>query len=161
MKNYAVDARDRRLMAELCRNARLTNAELGERVGMSPSNCFRRTRSLEDAGLIRGYVAVLDARKLGLGLAAYLLVNLDQRTETDAMSFFDFVQSEPRIVECAAITGSSDVIIKVLVSDIEALGEFTLHHLLKLPSIKSVTSCVVIQMVKEGHSLSVSASADF
>ena len=143
-----IDTRDRKIIRELQANARLTNVELAERVGLSPSNCLRRTKALEGSGLIRGYTAILDAKGAGLNVIAYVMIDLDQRAETDARAFRDAIEREDAIIECSAITGSSDMIAKVMVRDIEALGELTMNTLLKLPSVRSVTSCIVVKCLK-------------
>lgn len=143
-----LDDRDLRIIRELRHDGRLTNVDLAERVGLSPSNCLRRTRALEESGIIRGFTIILDARRAGLGLSAYLMIDLDQRVETDARSFVDTIARDDRIVECAAITGAHDVIAKALVADVDELGNLTLDTLLKLPSVRAVTSCIRLKDLK-------------
>lgn len=145
-----IDARDQRIIRELQANARITNIELAELVGLSPSNCLRRTKALEDSGLIRGYCAIVDAKRAELGVIAYLMIDLDQRAETDGNLFVDVIGRDERIIECSAVTGRNDVIAKVAVRDIEALGDLTMNTLLTLPSVRSITSCVVVKGIKNG-----------
>lgn len=144
----SLDASDFRILRELQRNGRLSNAELAERVGLSPSTCLRRTRALEDAGVIAGYAAIIDGAMLGARITAYIMINLDQRVETDARMFFDRVARDDRIVECVAITGSHDIMMRVQLPDIAALADLTMDTLLKLPSVRSLTSNIVVRAIK-------------
>ena len=144
----SLDASDFRILRELQRNGRLSNAELAQRVGLSPSTCLRRTRALEDAGVIAGYAAIIDGAMLGARITAYIMVNLDQRVETDARMFFDRVARDDRIVECVAITGSHDIMMRVQLPDIAALADLTMDTLLKLPSVRSLTSNIVVRAIK-------------
>lgn len=145
-----LDNRDFRLIRLLQSDARISNADLAQRVGMSESTCARRRRALEAAGIIRGYGAFVDAHRLGFGISAYLMVNLDQRGATDSKTFFSFVEQESRITECVALTGPHDILLRLVVRSIEELGEFTMDRLLKLPSVRAVTSCVVLRAFKQG-----------
>lgn len=139
---------DRKILKELQADGRLTNVELAERTGMSESPCLRRTRALEDAGIIKGYRAIVDAKEVGLPISAYVLVNLDQRSETDTRRFFDAVEQEPRVIECAAITGVNDLILRVVARDIEDLADLTMHGILRLPTVKDIASCIVLHTIK-------------
>lgn len=146
------DAGDRKILQELQRNARLSNMELAARVGMSPSTCLRRTRALEKAGIISGYVAIVDAAALGPSISLYIMVDLDQRIETDAKMFFDRIARDERIVECVALTGSHDILIKAEVRDMAAMAHLTMDTLLKLPSVRSITSSIVMRPIKRSVS---------
>jgi Lrp/AsnC family leucine-responsive transcriptional regulator len=139
---------DRKILRELQAEGRLTNVELAARTNMSESPCLRRTRALEDAGIIKGYRAVVDPARVGLPIYAYILVNLDQRSETDTRRFFDAVAKEPRVIECAAITGASDLILRVVARDIEDLADLTMHGILRLPTVKDIASCIVLKTIK-------------
>lgn len=147
-----LDAGDRKILQELQRNARLSNMELAARVGMSPSTCLRRTRALEEAGIISGYVAIVDAAALGPSISLYIMVDLDQRIETDAKMFFDRIARDERIVECVALTGSHDILIKAEVRDMAAMAHLTMDTLLKLPSVRSITSSIVMRPIKRSVS---------
>ncbi len=140
---------DRRILKELQTDGRLPNVELARRVGMSESPCLRRTRSLEEAGIISGYKAVVNPKAAGYMISAYILVNLDQRAETDDQRFFDAIAKEPRIIECAALTGPNDLILKVVARDIDDLADLSMHGILRLPSVKDIASCIVLRTIKE------------
>lgn len=113
----SIDIGDRKILRELQRNARLSNIDLAARVGMSPSTCLRRTRALEEAGIISGYVAVVDPAALGSSISLYIMIDLDQRIETDAKMFFDKIARDDRIVECVALTGTHDILVRAVVRD--------------------------------------------
>ena len=143
-----LDQGDRKILRELQRNARLSNIDLAARVGMSPSTCLRRTRALEEAGVISGYVAVVDPAALGPRISLYVMVDLDQRIETDAKMFFDRIARDDRIIECAALTGSQDILIRAEVRDMADMANLTMDTLLKLPSVRSITSSIVMRPIK-------------
>jgi Lrp/AsnC family leucine-responsive transcriptional regulator len=142
------DAGDRKILRELQRNARLSNIDLAARVGMSPSTCLRRTRALEEAGIISAYVAVVDQAALGPSISLYIMIDLDQRIETDAKMFFDRIARDDRIVECVALTGKHDILIRAVVRDMADMAQLTMDTLLKLPSVRSITSSIVMRPIK-------------
>lgn len=143
-----LDVRDRKILRELQRNARLSNIDLAARVGMSPSTCLRRTRALEEAGIISAYVAVVDLAALGPSISLYIMIDLDQRIETDARMFFDRIARDDRIVECVALTGNHDILVRAVVRDMADMAQLTMDTLLKLPSVRSLTSSIVMRSIK-------------
>lgn len=143
-----LDAGDRKILRELQRNARLSNIDLAARVGMSPSTCLRRTRALEEAGIISAYVAVVDPAALGPSISLYIMIDLDQRIETDARMFFDRIARDDRIVESVALTGNHDILIRAVVRDMADMAQLTMDTLLKLPSVRSITSSIVMRPIK-------------
>lgn len=147
-----LDAGDRKILRELQRNARLSNIDLAARVGMSPSTCLRRTRALEEAGIISAYVAVVDQAALGPSISLYIMIDLDQRIETDAKMFFDRIARDDRIVECVALTGNHDILIRAVVRDMADMAQLTMDTLLKLPSVRSITSSIVMRPIKRAAS---------
>lgn len=149
-----LDAGDRKILRELQRNARLSNIDLAARVGMSPSTCLRRTRALEEAGIISAYVAVVDPAALGPSISLYIMIDLDQRIETDARIFFDRIARDDRIVECVALTGNHDILIRAVVRDMADMAQLTMDTLLKLPSVRSITSSIVMRPIKRAASRS-------
>ena len=149
-----LDAGDRKILRELQRNARLSNIDLAARVGMSPSTCLRRTRALEEAGIISAYVAVVDPAALGPSISLYIMIDLDQRIETDARMFFDRIARDDRIVECVALTGNHDILIRAVVRDMADMAQLTMDTLLKLPSVRSITSSIVMRPIKRSASRS-------
>jgi len=139
---------EQRILDALQKEGRISNVNLARKLKISESPCLRKTRALEESGVITDYRAIVDPKKVGYGISAYVLVNLDQRSETDTTAFFDSVQDEPRIVECVAITGTSDLVLKVVARDIEDLGRLTMEGILRHPSVKDIASSVVIKEIK-------------
>jgi Lrp/AsnC family leucine-responsive transcriptional regulator len=150
-----LDTTDQRILSELQVNGRLSNVELAERVGLSESPCLRRVRNLEKQGVIAGYAALLDRRKLGLNMVSYVHVNLDQRSEASTNAFVRAVQDAPWIVECVAVSGTNDYLLKVAAKDIDHFGELTMKKLLRFPGVTDVTSNLVLASIKEHHGNSV------
>ncbi|HEX4151859.1 MAG TPA: Lrp/AsnC family transcriptional regulator [Steroidobacteraceae bacterium] len=141
-------APDLRILRELSRDGRLSNVELARRVRMSESACLRRVRALEEMGAIAGYRAVINPLAFGKVLAAYMLVNLDQRVAADAKAFLDVIRADERIVTCAAVTGEYDLILEVAVKDVADLTDLTLDTLLKLPTVRDVVTCLSLRNYK-------------
>ncbi len=137
-----------RILRELQRDGRVSNVELAERVGLSESPCLRRVRALEDSGVISGYTALVDRRRLGFDVVAWLQVNLDQRTEADTRRFLDAVDAEERIVECYAMSGSHDYLMKVVARSIDEYSDLTMHRILRFPGVKDVSSAFVLKDIK-------------
>ena len=144
-----LDRIDRQILAELQTQGRLQIVDLAERVGLSPSPCLRRVRQLEKDGVIKGYGAFVDHHKLGVDIVGYIEVNLDQRSEADTEAFHQAVLNEPAIIECYALTGSFDYLLKVAVADLEQFGELTMQKILRYPGVNSITSGLILQALKE------------
>ena len=147
----ALDLTDRKILAELQSNGRISNSDLSRKVGLSESPCLRRVRKLEDEGVIAGYSALLDHRKLGLDMVAYVQVNLDQRSEADTNAFMKAVKNAPWIVECVAISGTHDYLLKVAATNIDHFGELTMKNLLRFPGVTDVTSNLVLASIKDNY----------
>ncbi|MEM0954739.1 MAG: Lrp/AsnC family transcriptional regulator [Pseudomonadota bacterium] len=150
-----LDKSERRILDALQRDGRISNVQLAEQLGMSESPCLRKTRALEEAGVIAGYHATVNPRAVGLRVAAYVLVNLDQRSETQTQAFFTALRDEPRIVECVALTGTYDLLLKVATRDIEDLADLTMDGILSYDSVKDIASCVVLKEIKASSPLPV------
>lgn len=144
-----LDDADFRILRILEEDGRIRNVDLAARSGMSESNCLRRVKALEAAGVITGYKAVIDPKLAGFNLAAYILVNLDQRAEADAKEVLKAASRDSRVISCEAITGGNDLILHVLVRDMADLSMLTLDNLLKLKSVKDLTTCVVLRSYTE------------
>ena len=153
MQSTNLDAADLRLLDCLQRQARLSNVELSERVGLSPSQCYRRLRRLEEAGLIRGYVALLDREKLGLGVMAFVNVALEKHGEHPARAFHEAVRGEPEILECHAVSGEADYLLRVVAVDLKAFSDFLLHRLMRLPMVANVRSSILLDELKATNAL--------
>ena len=144
-----LDLTDQKILTVLQADGRISNTELSHKVGLSESPCLRRVRNLEEDGVIAGYSALLDHRKLGLEMVAYVQVNLDQRTEADTNAFVQAVRKAPWIVECVAISGTHDYLLRVAARNIDHFGELILKQLLRFPGVTDVESNLVLASSKD------------
>ncbi len=143
-----LDKIDKRILAELQRNARISNQELADKVGLSPSPCLRRVKHLEEAGLIKGYVTELDASKLGLKLMAIVQVAMDRHTPDRFEQFEATIKTYPQVLECIMITGqSADYQLKVLVKDMDEYQDFLLKKLTRITGVSDVRSSFVLRQI--------------
>ncbi|MFJ3906415.1 Lrp/AsnC family transcriptional regulator [Streptomyces sp. NPDC090025] len=140
-----MDDVDRRILAVLERDGRISNNELAARVGLSPSPCLRRVRNLEEAGVIRGYRAVVDPAAVGRGLRVFAGVRLMRHTRTEVVAFEEGVMAVPGVIACHHITGSFDYLIQVEVADLPAYEEFHANQLAALPGVATVNSFVIMK----------------
>lgn len=136
------------ILKALQEDGRLSNVDLAKKIGLSESPCLRKTKQLEQSGIIKGYKAIVDPKGVGCTISAVILVNLDQRSEVESATFFSELKEEKRVVECLAITGSADLVLKVVAKDIDDLTEFTFNGLLRNASVKDISSCVVLKEIK-------------
>ncbi len=148
-----LDASERQILRELQRNGRVSNVELSERVGLSESPCFRRVKQLEKAGIISGYAAIVDQRKLGLDVTAFVQVTLAKQTDADTQAFIDRVCAEDSIMECYATSGSHDYLMKVVARSIDHFSEICMKRILKFPGVKHIESSFSLQEVKHSREL--------
>lgn len=153
MHDNDYDSMDLRLLACLQVEARLSNVELSERVHLSPSQCHRRLRRLEQAGLVRGYAAHLDRERLGFGVVAFVNVSLEKQSEHPAQAFNQAVQDLPEILECHAVSGEADYLLRVVATDLKAFSDFLMRRLLRLPMVAHVRSSILLDEVKSTTAL--------
>ncbi len=151
----SIDTFDRKILAALQSDGRLTNAELSERVNLSPSQCSRRRSQLEHDGYIEGYQAILNREKLGFGFINVITVTLATHNRDNAQKFAKLIQNLPEVMEAHALTGEMDYIVKVVTPDLKALSEFVNDVLLPHESVQHVKTAIVLETVKEGFSLPV------
>lgn len=143
-----LDRYDRRILALLQEDARLSNQELAGRIGLSPSPCLRRVRALEEAGLITGYRALVDAKKLGLTLMALVHIAMDRHTPDRFANFEKQVSRLPEVLECLLITGQdADYQLKVIVRDMDAYQELLLTRITRIEGVTGVHSSFVLRSV--------------
>lgn len=143
-----LDNLDRRILAALQRDARLSNVQLAEEVGLSPSPCLRRVRLLEESGVIRGYHADLDRAAVGLGLTVFVGVRVERHHDETSSAFREAVVGLEEVVSCHLVSGESDFLLQVVVSDLAAYERFLLGTLLKLPGVSDIRSNFAIATVK-------------
>lgn len=143
-----IDKFDRQILEILQKEGRIANQDLAERIGLSPSPCLRRVRALEEAGLITGYRAQLDAKKLGLTLTALVHISMDQHTPERFAAFEAAVGLLPEVLECLLITGQeADYQLKVAVRDMDHYQTLLLGHLTRIPGVTGVHSSFVLRSV--------------
>ncbi|GAB2902971.1 Lrp/AsnC family transcriptional regulator [Paralcaligenes ginsengisoli] len=143
---------------ELQRNGRLSNQDLADRVALSPSPCLRRVRRLEEEGYIRNYVALVNAEKVGLGLLAYVSVRLNKTARASHAPMSDFardVQLWPEVVECYAMTGDMDYLLRVQVEDLTQFSKFAMDKLMQHPAVVDMRSSFTLQRIKETTEIAV------
>lgn len=148
MPRNQLDEIDRHILELLQGDARLSNIELAEKVGLSPSPCLRRLRQLEQSGVIDSYRAVLNRAEVGLSLTVFVNVKVERHHDTEASAFRDAVRSLQEVVSCHLISGDSDFLLQVVVPDLAGYEKFLVGTLLKLPSVKDIRSNFAIQTVK-------------
>ena len=147
-----LDAVDRRILQVLQEHGRITYEELAARVSLSASAALRRVKRLEDCGIVAGYVALVAPERVGLALTAYLTVRLEKHTDPQARSPMDSfaasVQTWPEVVECAALSGDIDYLLRVVVRDMSHYSRFVMDTLLKHPAVRDCKTSFVLQRLK-------------
>jgi Lrp/AsnC family leucine-responsive transcriptional regulator len=158
-KDIGLDAVDRRILQTLQAQGRSTYDELATAVGLSASAALRRVKRLEEAGVITGYAALLAPERIGLGLTAYINVRLEKHGEGDQRSpveiFAAAVQTWPEVVECAALSGEMDYLLRVLVRDMAHYSRFIMDVLLKHPAVQDCRTSFVLRQLKGTTALPV------
>ncbi len=142
------DRHESLILMELQENSRLTNQELAQRVGLSPSPCWRRVRQLEEAGVIRRYATLLDPRKVGVGESVFCNVTLERHAEGVVDRFEAEVLRHPEILECYAMTGEADYLLRVVVPEVSAYDRFLQDFIFRLPGVAHVKSHFALREVK-------------
>ncbi|HSF64228.1 MAG TPA: Lrp/AsnC family transcriptional regulator [Paracoccaceae bacterium] len=138
-----------RILRELARDGRISNLELADRVGLSPSACLRRVQDLERSGIIKGYRAVLDPARMGVGFVAYVTVGLGQHTKAAQEAFERAIARAPEVRECHNITGAVEYLLRVEVADLAAYKHFHTEVLGVLPQVQALTTFVVMGSPKD------------
>jgi DNA-binding Lrp family transcriptional regulator len=144
----SLDETDRRLLAELQAEGRVTNVELANRIGLTAPPCLRRVRALEEAGVIKGYHADLDASQLGFAITVFAMVSLKSQAETALREFEDYVNDLPEVRECHMLNGEIDFILKIVSKDLQSFQEFLTSKLTPAPNVDSVKTSLTIRTAK-------------
>ena len=153
-----LDQIDRRLLAELQNEGRITNVELANRVGLTAPPCLRRVRALEDEGVIRGYHADLDASKLGFAITVFAMVSLKSQAEDDLKAFEQHVRALPDVRECHMLNGEIDFILKIVARDLQSFQEFLTSKLTSAPNVNSVKTSLTIRTAKDEPGVPIPAA---
>lgn len=144
----ALDGIDRKLLAALQAEGRVTNVDLARRVGLTAPPCLRRVRALEEAGIIRGYHAQLDASKLGFAITVFAMVSLRSQAEQDLKAFEEHIRALPEVRECHMLNGEIDFILKIVSRDLQSFQEFLTSKLTPAPNVASVKTSLTIRTAK-------------
>jgi Lrp/AsnC family transcriptional regulator, leucine-responsive regulatory protein len=150
-----LDATDRRILAVLQRDGRVTNADLSEQVNLSPSACHRRVERLEAEGYIAAYVALLDARRLGKPTTVFVEITLESQSEELLDAFERAVARVPDVLECHLMAGTADYLIKIVAEDTEDFARIHRQHLSRLPGVRQMQSSFALRTVVKTTALAV------
>ena len=153
MPQSDLDIIDRRIVAALQDDGRLSNVELAERVGLSPSPCLRRVKRLEREGYLQGYRAVLQRSRVGLGFTAFLGVKISGHANQEALAFQRDVIAMPEVVSCHLISGEVDYLLEVVVPDLDHYRRYLVGKLLEMPIVREVRTSIAIETLKAGAPL--------
>jgi DNA-binding Lrp family transcriptional regulator len=148
ISRIALDETDWRILAVLQDNARIANAELAQKVYLSPSPCLRRVRELEQAGVLKRYVTLLDPLKLGLTVSVFIQVSLEKQMRNALDVFENSVLAREEVMECYLMTGDADYLLRVVVPDMPSLERFIVDYLAKIPGVSNIRSSFALKQVK-------------
>ncbi len=151
-----IDRYDRHILRVLQEEGRISNQDLADRIGLSPSPCLRRVRALEDAGLISGYRALVDAKALGLSLMALVHISMDQHTPERFAHFESAIREIPEVIECLLITGqAADYQLKVVVRDMDSYQDLLLNRITGISGVTGVHSSFILRRVIDKTALPI------
>ena len=153
---YTLDNTDRRILRVIQEEARVSNSELAERVGLSPSPCWRRVRTLEENGVIERYVTLVNAKAVGLPINGFATVTLEKQAESALELFEKAVKKRPEVMECNLMTGEFDYLLRVVVPDLAAYERFLMDHLTRIKGIASIKSSFSLKQVSYKTALPLS-----
>ena len=148
-----MDDTERAILSHLQADGRLSNVDLASQIGLSESPTFRRVKHLEESGVITGYAALVDQRRLGLDVTAYVLVNMEKQPDSATASFHASVATEPHIIECHAMSGAHDYLMKVVARNIDHFSEICMQRILKFPGVLHVESSFSLREIKHSQVL--------
>jgi len=148
MPTHSLDTLDRRILAALQDDGKLSNIKLAQRIGLSPSPCLRRVTRLEHDGYIESYRAVLGRDRIGLGLTVFVEIRIAGHADERAAAFEQAIVAMPEVVACHMVSGKADYLVEVVVPDLAAYRRFLVDKLLDLPLVKGVRSNVALETLK-------------
>jgi Lrp/AsnC family leucine-responsive transcriptional regulator len=150
-----LDAIDLRIITALQMNGQLTGQELADQVGLSPSPCVRRVKMLEEAGVIKGYVALIDQSKVGLPISVFASIKLERQREDELDRFARAVTSWQEVTDCYLMTGQQDFLLRIVVSDLAAYERFLMDKLTRLEGVASIESSFALGQIKQSSLLPI------
>jgi len=152
-KELKLDEIDKRILVILQKNAKITNAQLSQDIGLSPAPTLERVKKLEQSGLVRSYHAELDTEMLGLGVQMFVQVQLKGHNKQNIDMFMDAIRDVPEVIECHHVTGSSDLILKVISRDISTYQKFMLENISELSVVDNLQSMVILSTLKDSKQM--------
>jgi len=155
MPNHELDSTDRKILRILQENAAISNVELARKVGLSPSPCLRRVQQLDQLGIIRRRVTLLEPGAVGLGVSVFIQVSLEKQADRALRTFEKVILARPEVMECYLMTGDADYLLRVVVPDIPSFERFVLDHLTHISSVARVRSSFALKQVKYTTTLPV------
>ena len=147
MSAIELDNIDRRILTALQNNARISNVELAHMVGLSPSPCLRRVKTLEDCGVIQRYVSLLDQGAVGFPVSVFVNVTLERQVESALEQFEAAIGKRPEVLECYLMTGDADYLLRGVTSDLASYERFLVDHLTRIPGVSSIKSSFALKQV--------------
>lgn len=148
-----LDAIDQKILRALQADGKISVGELADRVGLSPSPCARRIRLMENAGVIKGYAAIVDQKKVGLPISAFASIKLERQREEDLDRFEEAVSRWPEVLDCYLMTGQRDYLMRIVAADLEAYERFIKDRLTRLENIASIETSFALGQVKRSEVL--------
>ncbi len=152
-KELKLDELDKRILVILQKNAKITNALLSQEIGLSPAPTLERVKKLEQSGLIKSYHAELDQEMLGLGVQMFVQVMLKGHNKQNIDLFMDAIRDVPEVIECHHVTGSADLILKIISRDISSYQKFMLEHISEIEVVDNLQSMVILSTLKDSKEL--------
>jgi Lrp/AsnC family leucine-responsive transcriptional regulator len=158
MADPGLDRIDLRILALLQADGRMSHVEIAAKVGLSPSPCARRIRRLEKSGVVQKYTALVDPKRVGQYVLAFVQIKLERHTDEIIGQFRRMLAERPEVLSAHAMTGEMDFLLRVVVPDLDALGRLTLHQLLKFPGVRDVRSSLVLETLKADAAVPLTAA---
>jgi len=147
MSLIELDDTDRRILRALQDNARLSNVDLAQSVGLSPSPCLRRVKTLEDSGVIQRHVSLLDPAAVGFPVSVFVSVTLERQVESALEQFEAAISKRPEVLECYLMTGDADYLLRIVTSDLASYERFLVEHLTRIRGVSSIKSSFALKQV--------------
>lgn len=144
-----LDSLDRAILRVLQQDGKIQNTELAAKVGLSPSPCLRRVKLLEEAGIIKHYVAILDAAKLDMGFTVFVRIWLSSQDEETTTAFYQAAEKLPQVVECHLMAGDCDFLLRVVAPDLEGYRRFQMEHLGRIKGVRNIKTEIPMQKIKQ------------
>lgn len=155
MPSPKIDAIDKKIILALQGDGKISVSDLAERVGLSPSPCARRVRLLEEAGIVKGYSAVIDQSKVGLPISAFASIKLERQNEENLDRFGEAVSRWPEVVDCYLMTGQRDYLMRIVARDLESYERFLKEKLTRLEGVASIETSFALVQIKRSEALPI------